>query len=190
MNNLGFLERKYLKSKGLSINDALRNRKIVKKFNLKYKKRYNKYALVFSEIEELEKKLYKQQTTLLTPFKITFQWWNLEEMKLAFPSGRNKTGIKYVKNALKLNYPNLILFNEWEELYLQFGIYAIRAKVLEKKYEDEFIEDFYKYYSKRKFIEKHIFLAGDVLDCAGIVARMIEAPGGVYVDVRIVGSCR
>lgn len=162
MNNLAFLERKYLKRKGLSINDALRNRKIVKKFNLKYKKRYNKYALVFNEIEELKKKLYKQQTTMLTPFKITFQWWDLEGMKLAFPSGRNKTGIKYVKNALKLNYPNLILFNEWEELYLQFGIYAIRAKVLEKKYEDEFIEDFYKYYSKRKFIEEDIFQSGDV----------------------------
>jgi len=162
MNNLGFLERKYLKSEGLSVKEALCKRKIVKQFNLKYKTIIDKHRPLLSEKKKLERMLNNQQTTLLTPFKLTFQWWDLEEMKLAFPSERNKTGIKYVKNALKLDYPNLVLFNEWEELYLQFGIYAIQAKVLEKKYEDEFIEDFYKYYSKRKFIEKYIFQSGDV----------------------------
>jgi len=162
IDNLGILESEYLKQEDLSVNEALCKSEIVKKLYIKYKKIYDKYAPVFSEIEKLEKKLYKQQTTLLTPFKITFQWWDLEEMKLAFPSGKNKTGIKYVKNALKLDYPNLVIFNEWEELYLQFGIYAIQAKVLEKNYEEEFIEDFYKYYSNRKFIKKNIFLTGDV----------------------------
>lgn len=147
-------EAAFFKSKGLTFVVAIRDRTILKEIHSKYKAIISKYSIKVKQIKELEEKLCIQQKMKRNPYTITFQWWDLEEMKLAFPPGsKDKTGIWKVRKMLPLEYPNLVLFKTKEELYVQLGIQFIQAKLLTLDAEIDFRKEFYNIYIKRKNLD-------------------------------------
>jgi hypothetical protein len=145
-------ERNFFEEHGLTLKKSKKLETLYKKYDSLIKL----YTPLAAQIDKLRGEYLEQIKKQRNPFTITFQWWDFEPMDRAFPRGESRNGIRRVKDLLTEQFPNLIIFETWEEIFLQMGIYAHQAGLMSKSEENSFIDEFWKLASPKlsKPIEK------------------------------------